>query len=284
MAGPQFHLNNVPWKECSTEMPDPLLKEAAPLLQGQVHDVSSLQWPTALPEGMQASNDIEAVIFDKDGTLFDFQATWGAWCTGMIEVEASGDQALGTRIADVLGYDLVSHRFHPDSVIAEPTEVLAERLLPLLSGACKADIVARMDERAAKAPQVEAAPLRALLMDLSRRGLHLGLATNDVEASTRAHLRAAGIEGLFDFIACLDSGWGAKPQPGQLLAAARALDVEPEHCVMIGDSLHDLHAARAAGMRAVAVLTGLTARETLEPVADVVLGSIKDLPRWIAVH
>lgn len=265
-------------------MPDPLLKGAAPLLQDQVPDVPSLRWPTASLEGTQASNDIEAIIFDKDGTLFDFQATWGAWCTGMIEVEAAGDQALGSRIADVLGYDPVSRRFQPDSVIAEPTEVLAERLLPLLPRARKAEVIARMNQRAAAAPQIEAAPLRSLLTSLADQGVRLGLATNDVAASTRAHLRASRVEDLFDCIVCLDSGWGAKPQPGQLLAIARALNVKPDHCVMVGDSLHDLHAARAAGMRAVAVLTGLTARETLETVAEVVLGSIKDLPDWIAAQ
>ena len=50
---------------------------------------------------------------------------------------------------------------------------------------------------------------------------------------------------------------------------------------MVGDSLHDLSAARAAGMRAVAVLTGVAGREDLAPAADVVLDGVADLPRWI---
>ena len=228
--------------------------------------------------------DIQAVIFDKDGTLFDFQATWGTWCSSMIEAEADGDQALEGRLAEALGYDPASRRFRPDSVIAEPTEVLAERMLPLLLEVTKAKLVARMDQRAAGAAQIEAAPLRELLTSLLAAGLRLGVATNDVECSTRAHLHAAGIADLFGFVACLDGGWGAKPGPGQLLAVARALHVEPAHCVMVGDSIHDLHAAKAAGMRAVAVLTGLTPRETLEPAADAVLSSIGELPAWIASH
>lgn len=260
---------------------DPL-DAAAP--EGCGPDVPPAHGAGLRPERSQARRDVQAVIFDKDGTLFDFQATWGAWCTGMIEAEADGDQALEGHLAKALGFDLARRRFEPDSVIAEPTEVLAARLLPLLPGTCKADLVARMDQRAAGASQVEAAPLRDLLRGLQARGLRLGLATNDVEASTRTHLRAAGVEDLFDSIVCIDSGWGAKPQPEPLLAVARALDVEPDRCVMVGDSLHDLHAARAAGMAMVAVLTGLTPREVLEPTAGTVLSSIRDLPTWIAMQ
>lgn len=244
----------------------------------------SVPKPISLTEKARHRGDIQAVILDKDGTLFDFQATWGAWCSGMIEAEAGGDQALEERLAEVLGYDTENRRFQPDSVIAEPTEILADCLLPLLPGVSKAQLIVRMDQRAAGAAQVEAAPLRAILMSLVTGGLRLGLATNDVESSTRAHLNAAGIADLFSFLACLDGGWGAKPEPGQLMAVAQALHVEPAHCIMVGDSLHDLHAARAAGMRAVAVLTGLTSRETLEPAADAVLSSIGELPAWIAVQ
>ncbi len=53
---------------------------------------------------------------------------------------------------------------------------------------------------------------------------------------------------------------------------------------MVGDSLHDLLAARAAGMVGVAVLTGLADRATLEPMAEAVLETIADLPDWIAAQ
>ena len=51
---------------------------------------------------------------------------------------------------------------------------------------------------------------------------------------------------------------------------------------MIGDSLHDLHAGKAAGFITVGVLTGPARRGALEPHADVVLNSIAELPAWIA--
>ncbi len=263
---------------------DPIETSPAVDFRPPNQDFVSVPKPISSTPKARLPGGIQAVIFDKDGTLFDFQATWGAWCSGMIEVEARGDPALERQLAEALGYDPASRRFRPDSVIAEPTEILADRLLPLLPGVMKARLVARMNQRAAGAAQIEAAPLRTLLTSLVTGGLRLGLATNDVGSSTHAHLHAAGIADLFGFVACLDGGWGAKPEPGQLMAVAQALHVEPAHCVMVGDSLHDLHAAKAAGMRAVAVLTGLASQKTLEPAADAVLGSIGELPAWIAVQ
>jgi len=228
---------------------------------------------------------IRGIIFDKDGTLFDFQATWGAWSRGLIEAEAGGDPILVIGIADILGYDLEAERFRTDSiVVASTTDVVAERLVRLLSGATRAELVARIDARAATAPQVEAAPLVDVLGRLARMGYTLGLATNDTETPARAHLRAAGIEEAFGFIAGCDSGWGAKPDAGQLLAFAHAAGLDPAECVMVGDSLHDLAAARTAGMMGVGVLTGLANRETLEQTANVVLRSIADLPDWLAAR
>ena len=234
-------------------------------------------------ELQEPMNILRGIVFDKDGTLFDFQATWGAWTRGMIEAESGGDPELARRMAEALGYDMDARRFRPDSVvIASTTETVAEVLLDVLPGTTKPELMARMDARAAQAPQVEAAPLGEVLGRLRDMGLALGVATNDTEAPARAHLRAAGVEGHFPFVAGFDSGWGGKPAPGQLHAFCEAAGLAPGECAMVGDSLHDLAAARAAGMVGVGVLTGLASRETLEPAADVVLGTIAELPDWVA--
>lgn len=223
---------------------------------------------------------VEGVVLDKDGTLFDFQATWGAWAERLIAAESGGDGALALRLADALGFDGATGRFRPDSVaIAATVETAAARLLPLLPGTSLEGLVARMNAGAARVAQVEAAPIREVLGALRRAGLKLGIATNDGVEPTRVHL--AGVADLLDFVAGYDSGHGAKPGPGQLLAFARAVGLDPGRCAMVGDSLHDLAAARAAGMRAVGVLTGPAGRETLAPAADAVLGTIAELPAWV---
>ncbi len=225
---------------------------------------------------------IDGIVFDKDGTLFHFQATWGAWTEGFIAEEAGGDASLRDRLAEALGFDLTRKGFHPDSpVIAATTGEVAALVHPLLPRYSLDGLRARMDARAMSLRNVEAVPLLPLFTGLKARGLKLGLATNDTEAPARAHLSASSIDHLFDFVAGFDSGWGGKPAPGQLLAFAAAVGLDPARCAMVGDSLHDLHAARAAGMVAVGVLTGMADEATLDSAADVVLETIGDLPDWL---
>jgi phosphoglycolate phosphatase len=50
---------------------------------------------------------------------------------------------------------------------------------------------------------------------------------------------------------------------------------------MVGDSLHDLQAGRAAGLRCVAVLTGIAGRADLAPHAEAVLDHVGLLPDWL---
>jgi phosphoglycolate phosphatase len=138
-----------------------------------------------------------------------------------------------------------------------------------------------LNEKAESAPQANATPLVPLFDGLRARGLRLGVATNDAEGPARAHLNAAGVSGHFDFVAGFDSGHGAKPSPGQLLAFARAVGVAPDRVAMVGDSTHDLIAGRNAGMVTVGVLTGMAGAQDLRPFADAVLPDIGHLPDWL---
>lgn len=225
---------------------------------------------------------VQGLLFDKDGTLFDFRATWGGWTRRLIDDLSSGTPALATQLAQVLGYDLQSGDFAPESpVIALTTAEIRDLLLPHLSGADPGRLLARMNMLALENDMAEAVPLLPLFTRFRQMGLAVGLATNDAEIPARAHLEAAGIDGLFDFVAGFDSGWGGKPATGQMRAFLSQTGLEPGAVAMVGDSLHDLHAGRAAGMRTVAVLTGIANGADLAPHADVVLENIGMLPDWI---
>ncbi|MDP1667431.1 HAD family hydrolase [Phaeovulum sp.] len=232
---------------------------------------------------------LAGILFDKDGTLFDFHATWSVWAEGLLGELAAGDAGFARRLGAAISFRFADATagekggFLPASpVIAGTPEVIADALLPHLPGHDRAELVALMNARAALAPQMPAVPLRPLLAGLRGRGLRLGLATNDGEAPARAHLAAAGVTDLFDFVAGYDSGHGAKPEPGQLLAFARAFGLAPAAVLMVGDSAHDLVAGRRAGMRTLAVLTGLASAADLAPHADAVLPDIGAIPDWLA--
>jgi phosphoglycolate phosphatase len=225
---------------------------------------------------------IRAVLFDKDGTLFDFGATWESWAASFLRRIAQGDEARAASIGAAIGFDLPQMEFHRGSVVIAGTPgEIARALSAHVPGLSPAEMLAVINEEAAQAPQIEVTPLVPYLTGLQQAGLRLGVATNDAEAPARAHLDAAGVTHLFDFIAGFDSGFGGKPMPGQMNAFLEAVDVPAGAAVMVGDSTHDLRAGRAAGMHCVAVLTGLASAADLAPHADVVLRDISHLPDWI---
>lgn len=233
---------------------------------------------------MQAPDRLRGLVFDKDGTLFDFQATWATWCAGFIAELAPGDPGRAQALADALGFDLAARRFRPDSpVIAETMEFVVGAIRRTLPGLDETRLRRRILDSTAAAPQVETTPLGPLLDRLRAGGFVLGLATNDAEAPARAHLTRAGVLDRFAFVAGYDSGHGAKPGPGMLDAFCSVTGLAPDECAMIGDSTHDLASGRAAGMRTVAVLTGTATADDLAPFADVVLADIGALPQWLGL-
>lgn len=228
------------------------------------------------------SAPIRGLVFDKDGTLFDFRRTWSEWSGDFILDISGGDGDVCRALAEVLGYDLEGRRFRKHSlVIAGTTGMVVEAICSVLTDAAPAEMRRRLTRSAAAAEQVPAIPLAPFLTGLASGGHVLGLATNDSEASARAHLARAGILSCFDFVAGYDSGHGAKPAPGMLLAFCRQTGLSPEECLMIGDSAHDLASGLAAGMGTVGVLTGMAEREELSPLAGVVLKDIGALPAWL---
>ena len=224
---------------------------------------------------------IRGILFDKDGTLFDFQATWGAWARRLIADLACDDAERAQEMARAMAFDVETGRFRRESpVIAGTGREVAELLAPILDLTAET-LETRIAGAAAEAPLAQAVPLRALLQRLRDAGLRLGVATNDYESVARSHLH--DVLDLFDFVAGFDSGHGGKPEPGMLLAFAQTCGLAPETVLMVGDSRHDLQAGRAAGMATLAVLTGVATEADLADLADAVRPDIGHLPALLAL-
>lgn len=236
-----------------------------------------------------SKNPIAGILFDKDGTLFDFQATWGKY-TEQILAELAPDQGMRRRMSEALGYDLCAGRFEPGSPIVASALSEISELLATFRPDLGAVQIERMLDDSAVAISTDpgflfpaAADLPGLLSRLRTNGYALGVATHDSEQSARAQLRMAGAIDAFDFIAGYDSGYGLKPGPGMLLAFAKATSIEPASIVMVGDSRHDLDVGRNAGAAmTIGVLTGPATREDLAGHADHILPSIEYLPELLA--
>ena len=225
---------------------------------------------------------IRAVLFDKDGTLFDFHKTWSAWVVSFLLDIADGDHPFAHKLGSVLGFDLEYRQFLEGSVIIAGTpQDIADALRPYFSAPKWERIYQLIHQSASNAAQVEAVPLIPLLDSLKERGLVLGVVTNDSEQSAYSHLSLAGVLDRFPFVAGYDSGFGYKPHPEQLLAFCDDVNILPHCVVMVGDSTVDLIAGRHAGMKTVGVLTGVAGTEMLTPYADVILPDIGGIPDWI---
>lgn len=225
------------------------------------------------------------VLFDKDGTLFDFRETWGRFTEDMLD-RLAPDREGRSGMARAVGYEPESRTFVGGSPVVAGTNADLAAVWSAFRPDLGTGAIERMLDEAVLAASMDpsfafpaVADLPALLARLRGMGYRLGVATHDTEGAARAQLDAAGVAGAFDFIAGYDSGHGLKPGPGMPHAFARRTGLAPAQIVMVGDSRHDLEAGRSAGVAmAIGVLTGPATRAELAPFADHVLESIAELP------
>jgi pyrophosphatase PpaX len=106
-----------------------------------------------------------------------------------------------------------------------------------------------------------------MLRELGARGRQLGLVTSKREGFARRGLALFGLEELFEIAVFHDDTPRHKPEPDPLLLAAARAGLPPADVVYVGDSVHDVAAGRAAGMRTVSVLWGPFDHAVLEKAA-----------------
>jgi pyrophosphatase PpaX len=107
-------------------------------------------------------------------------------------------------------------------------------------------------------------PVVALLVEGKQRGLPTALVTSKNHEELNNTLPRLGIEGSVDFAVTADDVKNPKPDPEGLRLALRRFDVRPDAALYIGDTVHDMRAARAAFVPGVAVTWGAGSRSLLE--------------------
>lgn len=113
-------------------------------------------------------------------------------------------------------------------------------------------------------------------------GLPMACVTNKPQEHIQPLLVRFGMAGHFAFSIGGDTLPVRKPHPGQLLEACRRWQLQPAGVLMVGDSLNDAQAARAAGMPVVLLPYGYNEGQALDSVdADAIIDTIDLLAGWL---
>ncbi|WP_416065560.1 HAD family hydrolase [Rhizobium sp. ZK1] len=227
---------------------------------------------------MSAEVKIKGILFDKDGTLLDYDESWLPVNRELARIAAEGDTALADHLLATCGMDPVTGHIVPDSLLAAGnTRQIAEGLVAAGSKVEVIELTIKLDDLFANAAEfsVPVTDLSVFFGRLHKRGFKLGIASSDNERSIRQTAQRFGISEYVDYIAGYDSGFGSKPEPGMVLGFCAATGLSPEEVAMVGDNNHDLHMGRnaKAGLT-IAVLTGTGSRESLSGAADHVFDDI----------
>lgn len=182
-------------------------------------------------------NNIKAVIFDMDGVLFDTERVYlESWI----------------KVFKEYGYTMTKEIYIPLMGTGRKNvkEVFKKTFgdnIPI------EEMYVKKDELLFKAIDNNEVPLKLGAIDilcyLKEEGYKIALATSAKRDRVTKQIQASNMNNMFNAIVCGDDVVNSKPDPEIFLKAAKKLDVNPENCVVIEDSLAGIKGANKGGMK-----------------------------------
>jgi len=220
-------------------------------------------------------NHPEMVLLDLDGTLVDTVPDL-TYCLDNMLRELSLPEAGETKVREWVGNGIeqlvkrgLSNNLVTNNFNREPKASLFEKALLIFIDSYR--------ENACKHSQLYAG-VREGLEYLTSNNFKLGCVTNKLSQFTNTILETLKIQDVFGIIISGDTLAKKKPDPLPLLHAAEYFNVSPTQSLMVGDSINDVSAARAAGFQVLCVSYGYNLGQDIRLAKpDYVVDSLADL-------
>jgi len=225
--------------------------------------------------GASLQSNPKMVLIDVDGTLVDSVPDL-AWCVDemmkALDMPSHGEAKVRNWVGN--GVERLVRRALVGQLDGDPDQALFKQAYPIFMELYKDNV----SKRSRLYPGVKEG-----LQYLQENGYILGCVTNKAEAFTIPLLRDLGILELFRNVVSGDTLEKKKPDPMPLLYSAEKLGVSAAESLMIGDSISDVKAARAAGFQIVCMSYGYNHGEDIRNYnPDVVIDSMQELEGILA--
>src|SRR5262245_8645521 len=216
---------------------------------------------------MKPDADGRAALWDMDGTLVDTgELHFAAWRQLMQELHRPFTQADFAATFGLRNPEIFEHLFGKGHLDAQQVAALGDR---------KEEIY-----RAAAGQGVTLLPgARALLEGLHAAGFKQAVGSSAPRANLELILRLTDTQLFFDAVVSMEDTQRGKPDPQVFLVAAQKLGVPPARCVVVEDAVAGVQAAKAGGMKCIAVrFVGHHPADKLQAAgADLVVPSLADV-------
>ncbi len=236
--------------------------------------------------------NINTVLFDKDGTFIDLHYFWGK----MTELRAqeiinrfSLNYSHFEKLCAYLGYDINTGKMLPDGITAlysriKIIEIFKNNLSELGIKTTEQELTQIFDyvsEIFYQNINLHTKPIESainFIKLLHAKGVKLGIVTSDSIVSTKLTLNHFGWEYLFDIVIGRESSPYTKESGEPTKLALKQLNANPQTTVMIGDAPMDYISANNAGIKnTILVETGQISKEVLSKTSNYVISSLKEI-------
>ena len=239
---------------------------------------------------------IRGILFDKDGTLFNYGEVWGSVIDNMLRANIPMDRLSDERKEQclhefevVIGVDrngcsysdgiLFRHNNIPMAIL-RILRICLKYFLNIYKVIKAVMLLMKRSDYGVeeKIKKMNFSDVRRVFRAAKDRGMIIGIVTNDIRRSTNLFIERMGVEDLISFVRCGDSECRKKPNPEAIHQFCEEYEITEEEVAVVGDTLIDMEFARNGKVGySIALLSGSGDKDALEKTASIVYPELIDI-------